>query len=336
MLSLLIGGLLLSGCASGVDQSGLVLASWNMEHLAAADGAGCRARTEADYAALRKVAAALRADIIAVQEVENAAALARVFDPAVYDVVLSGRPERGLGNCRGPSGQPRTPQRTGFVINRQRLSTLGLRWQALPPFRDIGAEGRRWGTRIRIEPLEVAAGAVGLELMSLHLKSGCAWGRLDARDVRRGPCLILRRQRGILEQWIDERAAADVPFVLIGDFNRQLDQPRDDFWNAIDDGEICVWREDRRLGRACQRGSATRDRDADLMLANAGVPFAYPYNPKFPYAIDHFVFSGGASAWVVGRSYRALGYETDPPPSDHHPIRVTLRLPWQESGGETP
>ena|GEM_PF-2530186 len=29
-------------------------------------------------------------------------------------------------------------------------------------------------------------------------------------------------------------------FVLSGDFNRQIDQPRDDFWTAIDDGTVCT------------------------------------------------------------------------------------------------
>ena len=328
LLVLLIGGVLLTGCTSSFAQSGLVLASWNLEHLAAADGAGCRARTEADYATLRRVAGLLRADIVALQEVENAAAVARVFDPAVYDILLSGRVDRGLGDCRGLPRQRRTAQHTGFAINRARLAAQGLRWRALPPFRDLGVEGRRWGTRIRIEALAAQQETPGLELMSLHLKSGCAWGRLDARKVRRAQCLILRRQRGILEEWIDARAADDTPFVLIGDFNRQLDQPSDDFWRAIDDGEVCVWRKHRELGRACLPGSATMDDDADLSLANAGVPFAFPYNPRYPYAVDHFVFSGHAAHWVIGGSYRALGYDTDPPPSDHHPIRIGLRLPW--------
>ncbi len=189
----------------------------------------------------------------------------------------------------------------------------------------MGAAGARAFASSRWRSGEDAS---GLELMSLHLKSGCAWGRLDAHAVRRGQCLVLRRQRGILEQWIDDRAAGDTPFVLIGDFNRQLDQPSDDFWDAIDDREVCVWRKHRELGRACLPGSTVADEDADLTLANAGVPFAYPYNPKYPYAVDHFVFSGSAAEWVIGGSYRALGYDTDPPPSDHHPIRILLRLPW--------
>jgi hypothetical protein len=168
----------------------------------------------------------------------------------------------------------------------------------------------------------------GLELMSLHLKSGCAWGRLDLREPRRAACRVLRRQRGILEEWIDAQAAAGTPFVLIGDFNRQLDQPNDDFWREIDDGEVCVWREEQRLGRVCLPGSETEDADADLALANAGVPFAYARNRRYPYAVDHFVFSGAASHWMVPASYRALGYDSKPAPSDHHPIRILLRPPW--------
>ena len=52
----------------------LTLASWNMEHLAEANGSGCRPRTDADYAAMRAYVDALAADVIAFQEVESKAA----------------------------------------------------------------------------------------------------------------------------------------------------------------------------------------------------------------------------------------------------------------------
>jgi hypothetical protein len=211
---------------------------------------------------------------------------------------------------------------------------LGLGYRVLPAFREIGLDGRRWGVRIAIEPLAAVADDgryPTLELMSLHLKSGCAWGRLGAddgvREIRRGQCIVLRRQRGILEEWIDERARDDTAFVLIGDFNRQLDQPNDDFWTAIDDGATCRWRAHDALGRQCLPGTSRSDADADLTLANAGRPFPYPYNPRYPFAIDHFVFGGKAKAWAVDRSYAAIGFDTEPPPSDHHPIRIGLRLP---------
>ncbi|MGB5833760.1 MAG: endonuclease/exonuclease/phosphatase family protein [Thiohalocapsa sp.] len=321
---------LLSAPSQSFARSGLVLASWNLEHLAETNGAGCRPRKDADYAALKTVAERLDADIVALQEVENAAAVARVFEPSVYAILVSSRADQALGNCRGRRGQARTAQRTAFAINRSRLAALHLRWRALPPFREIGIDGRRWGTRIMVEPLGDAAGSDRdrLEIVSLHLKSGCAWGGLDVGDVGRAQCLALRHQRGLLEEWVDGRAASNTPFALIGDFNRQLDQPDDDFWGAINDGEVCIWRKDAALGRSCVPGTDVSDPDADLTLANAGVPFAYPYNPKYPYAVDHFVFGGRAALWVIRGSYQAVDYPNDPSLSDHHPIRLEMRMPW--------
>jgi endonuclease/exonuclease/phosphatase family metal-dependent hydrolase len=317
-----LAALLAPPTAAVADGVELTIATWNIEHLAAADGAGCRPRTEADYQRLRDVAARLDADIVAVQEVQNADALARVFDPDIYGLVVSARREDGRDFCRGMDSQRRLAQRTGFAINRERLGAAGLDYRVLKGFRELGTEGRRWGTRILIE----GDGGPVAELMSLHLKSGCAWNSLEGR-VRRDQCAVLRRQRGILEEWIDARAEADRPFVLLGDFNRQLDQRNDHFWNAIDDGEVCAWRPDRDLGRRCKAHTTRPDPDADLVLAGAGRPFPYAHNPKYPYAIDHVVLGGPAADWLVRGSWRVLDYGAGPKPSDHHPIAVTLRLP---------
>jgi endonuclease/exonuclease/phosphatase family metal-dependent hydrolase len=314
-------GLFGVGAARGAE---LMLATWNIEHLAAADGAGCRPRTERDYERLRDVVARLDADIVAVQEIQNAEALARVFDPDVYDTVVSARREDGRDTCRGMDGQRRTAQRTGFAINRDRLRRQGLHYRVLKGFRELGIDGRRWGTRILVERADGAG--PGLELMSVHLKSGCAWNRLD-RDVRRHQCRTLIRQRGVLEEWIDGRAEADAPFVVLGDFNRQLDQRNDHFWVDIDDGEVCAWRSDAELGRRCRPGSERRDADADLVLAGSGRAFPYARNPKYPYAIDHIVLGGPATDWLVRGSWQVLDYGGGRKPSDHHPIAVTLRLP---------
>ena len=322
LLTLMIGA-----CgATPPSKQDLILATWNIEHLAARDGTGCRPRGGADYAELRRHAAALGADIIALQEVEDRAAVARVFDPSVYDIVVSARPEGDLGECRGQPGQRRTPQRTAFAIHRARLAEMELQWYSMPPLTDLGIAGRRWGTQIRVAPADGKGPAV--RLVSLHLKSGCGWGRLDRTNVRREQCRLLRRQRGILEAWIDEQATAEQPFILLGDFNRQLDQPRDDFWRDIDDGMVCDWTPDRRLGRRCRPGSDRPNPNADLWLANAGVPFPYAYNPDYPYAIDHLVFDGRSAGWIRRGSYEVYDYGgAEPTPSDHHPIRMAIRLP---------
>jgi len=163
----------------------------------------------------------------------------------------------------------------------------------------------------------------------LHLKSGCSYGRLD-RTADRRQCDLLIRQRGILEEWMDSWASSDRRFVLLGDFNRQLDQPDDGFWADIDDGTVCEWTPDPVFGRRCRSGTERPDADADLVLANAGTPF--PFNPRFPYAVDHIVFDTATARQSITDSYSALDYEgDDPAPSDHHPVSISLHLEGTQS-----
>jgi endonuclease/exonuclease/phosphatase family metal-dependent hydrolase len=307
------------------ETSALRLATWNLEHLAADDDAGCRPRSDVDYERLRHHAERLNADLIALQEVENRAAVARVFDPSIYAIEISHRPSRSLGTCRRHRNRRRTMQRTGLAINRGRLAEMGLRYRRLPDFQAIGIGSQRWATRISIEPFDSPEG--GMQLVSVHLKSGCAYNSLEGA-VKRDQCRLLLQQRGILEEWIDSMAGADEPFVLLGDFNRQLDQPRDDFWAEIDDGTICLWTPDPTLGRRCRPGTRRPDSDADLVLANAGKPYPFSFNPRYPYAIDHIVFDSVTARRIAPESYAALDYEgDDPAPSDHHPVTISLRLP---------
>lgn len=298
------------------------MATWNLEHLAADGGDGCRQRSDADYARLRHQAARLNADLIALQEVQDATAVARLFDTDTYAIEVSRQPDRDLGTCRRQRDQQRTMQRTGFVIDKARLAELGLSYRRLADFAAIGMESQRWATRILIEPLDGTGEAI--QLLSVHLRSGCSYGRLDGK-VDRHQCELLVRQRGMLEEWIDARASAGERFILLGDFNRQLNQPNDDFWDDIDDGAVCTWVPDATLGRRCRPGTKRLDIGADLVLANAGRPFPFPFNPRYPYAIDHIVFDAVTAKRIVPASYAALDYEGNAPaPSDHHPVSILV------------
>ena len=122
LIALSLSAALLAGCAGWTPSRGsdaLKVASWNLEHLAERDGEGCAPRTEADYARLREHAIALGADVVAFQEVQNRAAAERVFDPALYDVVMSGRsPSTRSGECRGRPGLFIQNQAVGFAIRK--------------------------------------------------------------------------------------------------------------------------------------------------------------------------------------------------------------------------
>jgi hypothetical protein len=97
-----------------IPAEALKLATWNIEHLAEKDGEGCRPRTTQDYETLKKYAEKLRAGVVAVQGVENDAALARVFDPKTWSIEIAKRPpETTPRPCGGSSTNNARAQQTG-------------------------------------------------------------------------------------------------------------------------------------------------------------------------------------------------------------------------------
>lgn len=186
----------------------LKIATWNMEWLNRNNNSGPVKRSSADYQKMADYAAALDADIIAVQEVDGPQAAARVFDPNVYDFHMSSRNHS---------------QRTGFAYRKQLDVTLHPDYTAL----DVGSV--RYGT-----DLEVVVGGQSLRLLSVHLKSGCFYQSLSSGS---NACNKLAQQVDPLEDWIDARASEGVPMMVLGDFNRRFFASNNDqFWTAIDDG----------------------------------------------------------------------------------------------------
>lgn len=201
----------------------LKLASWNMEHLAQADGSGCRPRSEADYAAMRAYVASLDADVIAFQEVESKAAAERVFDVSRYTVVIEERVGSGRGGaCRGLDGLTINAQRTGFAIRK------GLPFARLADFTELqlGDDDLRSAVDLIVQP----RGGEPIRLLSVHLKSGCSSG--DQTEA----CAVFFQQIPVMEGWIDARAAEGLRFAVLGDFNRRLAMSNDVVWSHWDDG----------------------------------------------------------------------------------------------------
>jgi endonuclease/exonuclease/phosphatase family metal-dependent hydrolase len=222
----------------------LTLATWNLEwmmtpevfdglapHCFATDrraGGGERAIpcdlvkrgrwSEADLDRIRRFAASLPADVIALQETDGAEAARRIF------------PDRGFCFTKR-----RHVQNVGFAIRP------GLRFRCNADVRALGLpeDDVRWGADVTIEP----GTPHEMRLLAVHLKSYC---HRDSLATDRPDCRTLQRQVPVLEAWIDARAKAGEAFGVVGDFNRRFDREHEGsrdthgrivaLWPEIDDG----------------------------------------------------------------------------------------------------
>ena len=150
-------------------------------------------RTTDDYAALRRYAAELNADIVALQEVDGPEAASLVFPG--YDFCFSNRAHT---------------QKNGFAIRR------GLPHRCEPEYEPLSL-----GNAVRRGVVATFFPGTNNEfrLMSVHLKSGCPAGPLTAPGRN---CELLSKQVAPLEDWIETQARAGQRFGLLGDFNRRF------------------------------------------------------------------------------------------------------------------
>lgn len=276
------------------SQPGTVrIAAWNIEHLAALDGMGCAPRDEAGYARVAAIIDEVNADIWLLQEIENEAALARVFDPAVWTFHIEARPAgepEDYPLCRGrDDGTRLTMQSTAIVVRS------GIEHIASQPLAALDVEGEdrlRWGVTITLP------GETPVDIMSVHLKSGCFSGEEAAA------CPMLLGQIPVLERWIDDRSAAGRAIIVGGDFNRRFEAEGDRVWQDLNDGD-----------------------PMGLSLAGAGT--GPGCNPRYGEFIDFLVLNETAARHKVEGSFFETTFSgpRERHPSDHCPIAVDVRWP---------
>jgi endonuclease/exonuclease/phosphatase family metal-dependent hydrolase len=269
----------------------LRLATWNLENLHAQDGQSTYTgadpsvkRTVTDDDRIRCDVRLFDPDILAVQEVDGEAALSRVVDTDVYDVHLDDRPKGSM------NGQ----QNTGFAIKRGFTVVHQPDVQAL----DIRGDGSlRYGTRI-----DLTHNGQTLQLLSVHFKSGCF-----ENSSTNTACETLLAQVSVLEAWIDTAAEGTTPFIVLGDFNRRFNQPNDQVWAELDDGEPA---------------------NADLTTLTQERPVSCRDN-TFTEFIDDIVVDHRVVPWVDRTSFRQVTYRQADKAvwdqlSDHCPVLVEL------------
>jgi endonuclease/exonuclease/phosphatase family metal-dependent hydrolase len=142
---------------------------------------------------LRRYASELKADIVALQEVDGPDAAAQVFPG--YDYCFS---------ARGHT------QKNGFAIRR------GLPFRCEAEYEPLSLDN---AVRRGVVATFFPGTDNEFRLMSVHLKSGCPAGPLTAEGRN---CELLSRQIAPLEAWIDAEATAGRRFGVLGDFNRRF------------------------------------------------------------------------------------------------------------------
>lgn len=150
-------------------------------------------RSASDYAALRRYATQLDADVIALEETDGPVAARQLF--------------RDHDFCFTSSN---ALQNNGFAIRR------GIPFRCAADLLELSlGDSVRRGAVAVLYP----GTAHELYLLGVHLKSGCPRQALDAAIQS---CRQLVRQLPVLQDWIESQLRAGHRFAVLGDFNRDL------------------------------------------------------------------------------------------------------------------
>lgn len=283
--------------AQAQQNNSIKLATWNMEHLAENNGEGCVPRHDSDYFKLRDFAKTLKADVVALQEVESVKAVARVFPEKDWHIIVSDRPASESYECYG-NKQNSTQQRVGLAIRK------GTAFKKVGTFKALGLDedGLRYGLMIQL-----ILDADTLDVMAVHLKSGCFVDDYSKSD--REACDIFERQVPVLDTWVETRIKNNRPFVIMGDFNHRLANSENKLWKML------------------------TEMDEQMVVIKNSMQNLESCHPKYPAPIDHILMGAGAEKLYKPESETVFYYSETPETmqkedmlSDHCPISVTLQF----------
>lgn len=298
--------------------------TWNITNLHHESGVPLRDRAtprdDLDYERLREFADSLELDIVALQEIGSPLAAARVFPAEEYHLIMSDDYKPGAENATARDIY------TAYAISKAAFPTAP-RVRTLTALRlpnlEVDNQGEPQDFPVRSGlVLELEDGDRRVELLNVHLKSGCNANSLDpVYDTRqngtvnanRYDCRTLLAQTAILENWIEQRHEIGIEVIVLGDFNRQMNRQEgvDHMWQMLDDG-----------------GPAGLDLIKAPESANT-VCWPEPHQGFFPSSIDFIVFDGSLSGAIDPAAVSKVGipYADDPRYADRMNERLSDHCP---------
>ena len=249
----------LFGCSAGVPypSSKLTVATWNLEHLASDGNLGCKVRTESDYKLLSQYVNTVDADVFALQEVASEAAVARIFNPQQWQIIMSSRADSPSYTCRG-NGNLSTQQKVAFAVKKS-IQVTNLKH--LTSFSKVKL-GAREGLQLSLDYNNQT-----INLLNLHLKSGCFTQDYSQSDS--ASCQVFAKQVDILKQYVASQLGNDDKWLMLGDFNHHVADKNNKFRNVLFDA------------------MAAPTNNTLTVLTDEKVSC----HPKYPAPIDHIISS---------------------------------------------
>lgn len=282
----------MAGPSTAAPQTKTVkIATWNMAWLTdrmpgtggeAGVPANVHYRTKADWKLVQKYATRLNGDIVAFEEVDGVAMARKAYGATNYNFHTTAEPD---------------VQKPGFAVRK------GIKFTANPDLADLDVTAGQPRSLRRGADITVELAGQKIRMLAVHLKSGCPAQSLESGGDN---CPLLKQQLPILARWVKERIDENVPFIILGDFNR-IFEDNEAFWKAMNlNGQAGLVRSTAGRTSACWGGS----------------------HPKF---IDHIVFGGRTRDWVQKTTFKVLVYDETKKSfqeriSDHCPQSITLKV----------
>lgn len=236
----------------------LTLATWNISNLHHQSGESLRIgspkRSDNDYARLARMAEKLDADIIALQEIGSPAALARVFSPEEYHLVIS---DRYSADDEYRDLDERDIY-TAFAFRRDlfpkvpKVKTVGaalIQHEQFDKYDVYESRPTRAAMSVEFEYSREGEEFDTYALLNVHLKSGCARRLVSDHEGRNRAlheafaCRTLVAQFEQIENWFEAQHRLGRKVLIVGDLNRQLNWQEesnmglklDQLWSDLND-----------------------------------------------------------------------------------------------------